>query len=180
MFTVKSTSIANKSQNGSLVLLGKMQTLFPWIVRLWEKRVCARLFKCALWSPTGKGLTSWLSFVVSNCEFVTFPLVSWVRCGTWLYRFLIFAPLLTFNTDYRLMQVKSIAECSKGEHSAMLTTFIKLPFSIKAIVLSIFKWPLKTGVPVYVFLRRFSIRVQLKGNKHDNLSVICKIELQLF
>ena len=30
------------------------------------------------------------------CEFVTFPLVSWVRCGTWLYRFLIFAPLLTF------------------------------------------------------------------------------------
>ena len=30
----------------------------------------------------GKGLTSWLSFVVSNCEFVPFPLVSWVRCGT--------------------------------------------------------------------------------------------------
>ena len=30
----------------------------------------------------GKGLTSWLSFVVSNCEFVTFPLVSWVRYGT--------------------------------------------------------------------------------------------------
>ena len=37
---------------------------------------------CALWSPAGKGLTSWLSFVVSNCEFVTFPLVSRVRCGT--------------------------------------------------------------------------------------------------
>ena len=43
---------------------------------------CARLFICALWSPAGKGLISWLSFVVSNCEFVTFPLVSWVRCGT--------------------------------------------------------------------------------------------------
>ena len=37
---------------------------------------------CALWSPAGKGLTSWLSFVVSNCEFVTFQLLSWVRCGT--------------------------------------------------------------------------------------------------
>ena len=36
---------------------------------------------CALWSPAGKGLTSWLSFVVYNCEFVTFPLVFWVRCG---------------------------------------------------------------------------------------------------
>ena len=37
-----------------------------------------RLFICALWSPAGKGLTSWLSFVVSYCEFVTFQLVSWV------------------------------------------------------------------------------------------------------
>ena len=27
---------------------------------------CVRLFKCALWSPAGKGLTSWLSFVVST------------------------------------------------------------------------------------------------------------------
>ena len=27
-----------------------------------------------------------------DCEFITFSLVSWVRCGTWLYRFLIFAP----------------------------------------------------------------------------------------
>ena len=27
--------------------------------------LCARLFICALWSPAGKGLTSWLSFVVS-------------------------------------------------------------------------------------------------------------------
>ena len=31
-----------------------------------------------LWSPAGKGLTSWLSFVMSNCDVVTFPLVSWV------------------------------------------------------------------------------------------------------
>ena len=28
--------------------------------------LCARLFICALWSPAGKGLTSWLSFVVSS------------------------------------------------------------------------------------------------------------------
>ena len=40
------------------------------------------LFIATLWSPAGKGLTSWLSFVMSNCEFVTFPLVSGVRCGT--------------------------------------------------------------------------------------------------
>ena len=43
---------------------------------------CMRLFICALWSPAGKGLASWLSLVVSYCDFVTLPLVSWVRCGT--------------------------------------------------------------------------------------------------
>ena len=36
--------------------------------------LCARLFICALWSSAGKGLTSWLLFVVSNCEFVIFPI----------------------------------------------------------------------------------------------------------
>ena len=40
-----------------------------------------RLFIDALWSPAGKGLTSWPSFVMSNCEVVTFPLVSCIRCG---------------------------------------------------------------------------------------------------
>ena len=42
----------------------------------------ASLFICALWSPNGKGLTSMLPFVVSKCEFVTSPLLSWVRYGT--------------------------------------------------------------------------------------------------
>ena len=37
-----------------------------------------RLFVDALWSPAGKGMTSWLSFVTSYCEVVIFPLV---RCG---------------------------------------------------------------------------------------------------
>ena len=59
--------------------------------------LCARLFICALSSPAGKGLTSWFSFVVYNCEFVTFPLVSWVRYGTHLYQFLTSAPLITFK-----------------------------------------------------------------------------------
>ena len=41
----------------------------------------ARLFVDVLWSPAGIELTSWLSFVMSNCDVVTFSLVSWVRCG---------------------------------------------------------------------------------------------------
>ena len=49
------------------------------------------------------------------------------------------------------MQVKSIAECSKGEHSAILSTFIKLQFVIMIFVLSKFEWPLKTGFTVSVY-----------------------------
>ena len=64
-------------------------------------------------------------------------------------------PKIVFKTNYRLMKVKSIAECSKGsilqylEHSAILLTFIKLPFVIKVFVLSIFEWQLKTGFTIY-------------------------------
>ena len=58
----------------------------------------AHLFVDALWSPAGKGLTSWLSFAMSNCDVVTFPLVSWVRCGAWLYRLLILALFLPFTS----------------------------------------------------------------------------------
>ena len=47
--------------------------------------------------------------------------------------------ILVFKTNYRLMQVKSISECS--EHSEILSTFIQLPFVIKIFVLSIFEQP---------------------------------------
>ena len=45
--------------------------VFSLLCLLCFVRVC-------LYAP-GKWLTSWLSFVVSNCEFITFPLVSLVR-----------------------------------------------------------------------------------------------------
>ena len=35
-----------------------------------------------------------------------------------------------------------------GEHSAILLTFIKLPYVIKIFVLSIFEWPFYTGFTV--------------------------------
>ena len=36
----------------------------------------------------------------------------------------------------------------QGEHYAILSTFIKLPFVMKIFVLSIFEWPLKIGFSV--------------------------------
>ena len=58
----------------------------PWwlwllfILRRWFCSCCFFHFLCCshcLW-----GFNAWLSFVVSNCDFVTFSLVSWVGCGT--------------------------------------------------------------------------------------------------
>ena len=40
------------------------------------------------------------------------------------------------------MQVKSIAECSKGSILHYVRSFIKLPFAINIFVLSIFEGPL--------------------------------------
>ena len=47
---------------------------------------------------------------------------------------------LIFKTNYCLIQVKFTAE---GEHSAILSTFIKLLFVVKLFILSIFEWPIR-------------------------------------
>ena len=47
------------------------------------------------------------------------------------------------------MQVRRNAE---GEHSAILLTFIKLPFVIKIFVLSIFEWPVYTGFTIIIII----------------------------
>ena len=54
-----------------------------------------------------------------------------------------------FQVDCRLMQVKKYCRMLQGEHSAILLTFIKLPFAIKTFVLYIFKWLFKTGFTVF-------------------------------
>ena len=46
-----------------------------------------------------------------------------------------------------VMQVKSIAECSKE----LLSTLIKLPIIIKIFVLSLFEWAFYTGFTLYTF-----------------------------
>ena len=55
-------------------------------------------------------------------------------------------PKLVLKTDYCLMQVKSIAECSKG---SILQYF--QPSLSYSLSLSIYEWPLKTGFTVFMF-----------------------------
>ena len=53
----------------------------------------------------------------------------------------------------------------QGEHSAILWTFIKLPFVIKIFVLSIFEWLLKIGFTVHhpeIFIK--SLILQCKAS----------------
>ena len=101
---------------------------FSVLCLLW---LFARQFICDLWSPAGKAWTSWLSFVVSNCEFITFPLVSWVKCGTWLYPFLIFVPLLTLSLNkynYNSMHLNEIFKCkvmSKYNYNVMINSQVQ-------------------------------------------------------
>ena len=57
---------------------------------------------------------------------------------------------LVFKTNYRLMKVESIAECSKGSVLQYFQPFIKLPFVFKTFLLSNFEWPIKTGFTVHV------------------------------
>ena len=65
---------------------------------------------------------------------------------------------MVFKTNYRLMQ----------EHSAILSTFIKLSFVIKIFVLSIFEWPFYTGFAVGQFMLLNSYYTTITyGNKKE-------------
>ena len=48
----------------------------------------------------------------------------------------------------------------QGEHSAILLTFIKLPFVIKIIVLSISEWPFCTGFTVHIVTNIYMIKMK--------------------
>ena len=57
-------------------------------------------------------------------------------------------PKIGFQNQLSLNEGQMYCRMLQGEHSAILSIFIKLPFVIKTLVLSIFEWPLKTGFTV--------------------------------
>ena len=57
-------------------------------------------------------------------------------------------PKIGFEDRLMLNAGKKYCRMLQWEHSAILLTFIKLPFVIKTCVLSIFEWPLKTSLTV--------------------------------
>ena len=58
-----------------------------------------------------------------------------------------------FQDQLALIAGQKYCRMLQGEHSAILSTFIKLPIVIKIFVLSIFEWPFKTGFIVCSFCK---------------------------
>ena len=57
---------------------------------------------------------------------------------------------IDFQDRLMLNACQKYCRMLQGKHSAILLTFIKLPFAINIFVLSIFEWSLKTGFTVYI------------------------------
>ena len=58
----------------------------------------------------------------------------------------------------------------KGGHSAILPTFIKLPFVIKLFILSIFEWPFYTGFTVYPMKVSMGAKMRNQYNQVPHLT----------
>ena len=65
-----------KNLSSAAVMIGAFRVKVKTQVLQWEQtshllHINSMLWE--LWSPAGKGLTSWLLFVMFNCVFMTFP-----------------------------------------------------------------------------------------------------------
>ena len=73
----------------------------------------SRQFSAALWSPAWKGLTSWLSFVMFNCVFVSFA------CGVmdqvWFLIVSISDPCCLSYLYYMVQLIRSISKMYGGK-----------------------------------------------------------------
>ena len=65
--------------------------------------ILSRLFIAALWSPAGKGLTSWLLFVMSNCDFATFLCGNLCQVG---YLIVLILDLSFSNIHFSIVSLK--------------------------------------------------------------------------
>ena len=76
------------------------------------------LLIAALWSPEGKGLASWLLFVMFIVILLLSHLVSCDRCGALLYRFLILAVFLTLTVSNFIGNLIGLKRVNKTAVSA--------------------------------------------------------------
>ena len=70
---------------------------------------------------------------------------------------------ICFQDQLSLNAGRKYCRMLKGEHSAIISTFIKLPFVIKIFVLSIFEWPFYTGFAIFPHVSSLSNQVLSKS-----------------
>ena len=66
----------------------------------------SRLSIAGLWSPTGKELTYWLLFVMSYCDFVTFPCGILGQVRYFIVLILDLCHLSYFNSARKIAQLQ--------------------------------------------------------------------------
>ena len=66
------------------------------------------LLIAALWSPAGKGLTSWFSFVVLNCVVVTFSIGILGQLGYLIVSIPDLCPLSYFHTVRIVLHILAV------------------------------------------------------------------------
>ena len=87
--------------------------------------ILSRLFIAALGSPAGKGLTSWLLLVMSNCDFVTFQFG--ILGQVWYLILLVFAIFLTLLEQFTKTESRThVISLIIGYINIITTTHIEL------------------------------------------------------
>ena len=74
-----------------------------------------------------------------------FAIYEWQYSKTCVKQPLSKRPKIGFQDQLSLNAGQKYCRMLQGEHSAILSTFIRLPFVIKIFVLSFFEWPFYTG-----------------------------------
>ena len=87
--------------------------------------------------------------------YATSSIISWAGLKTIYSKTCVKRPLskrqkIGFQNQLSLNAGQKYCRMLQGEHSAILSTSIKLPFVIKIFVLSIFEWPFYTGFTVHI------------------------------
>ena len=87
------------------------------------------------------------SVMYSKCSIFRTHYYIYTTCNTCVKRL----PQKTgYQDQLSLNAGQNYCRILQGEHSAILSTYIKLPFVIKIFVLSIFEWPFYTGYKMLV------------------------------
>ena len=84
-------------------------------------------------------------------------------------------PKIRFQDQLLLNAGHRYCRMLQGEHFAILSTFIKLPFVIKIFVLSIFEWPFYTGFTVYQSKKEGKYQESIQAphlSQDDNFTII--------